>query len=261
MRVLALHRDVIVFVSQVWQTTSTAVRADEEGVLIDSPVLPGELAAMPGVVEQAGFAVSGLLATHGDWDHMLGRLAFPEASFGCAETTAERLGRRPGEPQRELRRFDEEHYLNRKRPLQLGEVQRLPVPGRLALGRSGELELHPATGHSPDGMAVLVPWANVLIAGDYVSPVEIPMLHDEESSLVDYQDTLRRLRGLIERVETVIPGHGEPLSAAQARALIAQDEAYLEALAGGGGAPELPPGRRTPEQRRIHAENIARLND
>ena len=41
------------------------------------------------------------LATHADWDHLLGRYAFPEASIGCGETTAARLaacccpGRRP----------------------------------------------------------------------------------------------------------------------------------------------------------------------
>ena len=75
MRASALHSDVLVFVSDVWQTTCTAVRAGDEGFLIDSPVYPEELRALPEVLEQAGFPVSGLLATHGDWDHLLGRLA------------------------------------------------------------------------------------------------------------------------------------------------------------------------------------------
>ena len=65
MRALALHRDVIVVVSGVWQTTCTAVRSEDEGFLIDSPVLPDELDALPSLLEQAGFPVSGLLATHG----------------------------------------------------------------------------------------------------------------------------------------------------------------------------------------------------
>ena len=42
--------------------------------MIDSPVYPDELEALGGVLEQAGFPVSGLLATHADWDHLLGRL-------------------------------------------------------------------------------------------------------------------------------------------------------------------------------------------
>ena len=45
--------------------------------MIDSPVYPDELEALPGVLEQAGFPVSGLLATHGDWDHLLGRDGVP----------------------------------------------------------------------------------------------------------------------------------------------------------------------------------------
>src|ERR1700744_5111269 len=99
MRVVALHADVIVFVSDMWQTTCTAVRG-EEGFVIDSVLYPEELRALPDVLAQAGFPVSGLLTTHGDWDHLLGRTAFPEAALGCAESTLARLNADPGEAQR-----------------------------------------------------------------------------------------------------------------------------------------------------------------
>ena len=89
-RALAVHEDVIVVVSGVWQTTCTAVRSGDEGFVIDSPILPDELDALPALFEQAGFPVSGLLATHGDWDHLLGKLAFPEARSGSARATAKR---------------------------------------------------------------------------------------------------------------------------------------------------------------------------
>ena len=144
--------------------------------MIDSPVLPDELDALPALLEQARFpAPSGLLATHGDWDHLLGRLAFPGLALGCAESTAARLRRIPGQAQRELRAFDEEHYVERPRPLALGSVQALPVPGRCGIG-DHELELHPAAGHTADGMAIAIPWAGVLVVGDYLSTVELPML-------------------------------------------------------------------------------------
>ena len=129
MRAVALHADVIVFVSDVWQTTSTALRAGDEGFVIDSPVYPEELKAVPEVLEQAGFPVSGLLATHGDWDHLLGRLAFPDASLGCAESTAARLAAEPGQAQRSLRSFDAEHYVEGRGPLALGGVQRAAGAG------------------------------------------------------------------------------------------------------------------------------------
>ena len=103
--------------------------------MIDSPVLPDELETLPALVEQAGFpAPSGLLATHGDWDHLLGRLAFPGLALGCAESTAARMPASPGEAQRELRAFDKEHLIERPRPLALGAIQALPVPGRCGIG-------------------------------------------------------------------------------------------------------------------------------
>src|SRR5262249_7103859 len=145
-------------------------------LLVDSLVLPAELDALPSLIERAAFpALEGMLATHGDWDHLLGRLAFPDLALGCAQTTAARMGDSPGAAQRELRAFDEEHFIERDRPLTLGSIQALPVPGSCGIGQR-ELELHPAGGHTADGMALLIPWAGVLLAGDYLSPVELPVL-------------------------------------------------------------------------------------
>src|SRR3954470_6235881 len=134
MRAVGVHEDVLVVTSQVWRTTCTALRAGGEGFLVDSPVLPAELEALPALLEQAGFPVSGLLATHADWDHVLGRLAFSDAALGGAETTAARMRGERGEAARELRAFDEAWYVKRPRPLSLGDVQALPVPGHLELG-------------------------------------------------------------------------------------------------------------------------------
>ncbi len=255
MRVVAVDRDVIVFISRVWQTTCTAVRAGDEGFVIDSPVFPDELEAVPGVLSEAGFPVSGLLATHGDWDHLLGRLAFPQASLGCASSTAARLTAEPGEAQRALRAFDEEHYVLRPAPLGLAGIQALPVPGRVEIG-DRVVELHPASGHTADGVAHWMPWLGVLVCGDYLSPVEIPMI-SPGGSVDEYLATLERLRPLAEAAETVIPGHGGPLRSGDAVRLLAEDVAYLEALRAGSEAP-LPEGRRTAAQRRIHAENLSR---
>jgi glyoxylase-like metal-dependent hydrolase (beta-lactamase superfamily II) len=251
-RVLALHPDVIVFISRVWQTTCTAVRSGAEGFVIDSPVYPDELEALPGVLERAGFDASGLLVTHADWDHLLGRLAFPSAALGAGEASAARLASEPGDAQRRLRRFDEDHYVSDRAPLALAGVQTLPVPGRLDLGEQ-ELELHPAPGHTSDGTAIFIPSAEVLVAGDYLSPVEIPMI-SESGDAVAYQGTLQHLRTLVERAETVVPGHGAPIPREQALTILAEDLDYLQALPDA----ELPPGRRTATQRRIHEENATR---
>jgi hydroxyacylglutathione hydrolase len=255
MQVVSLHPDVLVARSAMWQTTCTVVRGGDECFVVDSPVFPDELDALPALLAQAGWALSGLLCTHADWDHLLGRLAFPDAALGCAETTAARLRAEPGAAQRELRAFDERHYVERAAPLSLGHVQALPVPGKLEIGER-ELELLPTGGHTADGMAVWIPWARVLVCGDHLSPAEIPML-SPGGSRDAYLATLERLRPYVEQADRVVPGHGPPLDPARALAILREDAAYLEALP--SEEVPLPLARRSAEQRRIHVENVTRL--
>lgn len=256
MRAVGLHPDVVVVTSRVWQTTCTLVRSGEEAFCIDSPLLPDELELLPAVAQQARFTIVGMLATHADFDHVLGRYSFPEASLGCAASTADALQRRPGEAQRELRRFDDDFYVQRPSPLGLSAPQALPVPGRCGLGES-ELELYAAEGHTGDGMAVWIPWASVLVCGDYLSPVEIPVI-GAGGSTGAYLETLARLEPLVAASDWVVPGHGEPLDAQRATAILREDRAYVEALRDRGSDAPLPLARRTATQRRIHAENAAR---
>jgi len=246
MRVVGLHRDVLVVTSRVWQTTCTIVRSGEECFVVDSPVFPDELEALPAVLEHAGFPFTGLLATHADWDHLLGRLAFPAASLGVGETTAARLAAEPGAAARELRAFDDEYYLDRPAPLSLGQVQALPVPGHCEIGDE-ELELHPADGHTADGMAAWIGWARVLVCGDYLSPVEIPML-SPGGSRDAYLATLERLRPLVAQAQWVVPGHGAPTEGPRASEILDEDVRYLTDW-------ELPASRRTAAQKAIDESN------
>lgn len=286
MRALAVHPDVLVVVSRVWQTTAAIVRAPatappatggdplspaataapREAFLVDSPVYPDELELTAQVAGQAGFAVAGLLATHGDWDHLLGRFAFPDAALGVAETTAARLSGHSGQAVRSLRAFDEEHYVLRGQNgtppgLKLGELQALPVPGKIGLagpddgtgpGVGGpdlhDLELHPAPGHVGDGMAIWVSWARTLICGDYLSPVEIPTWHEHDGSRSQYRATLDVLKPLVDQADWVIPGHGGPIDGDRALAIWREDVAYVDRYA-------LPIARSGPRQKALHAAN------
>lgn len=228
-------------------------------MLVDSPYFPDELDALPGLLAQAGFEVDALLATHADFDHLLARLAFPGLALGLGESTVERLQREPGAAQRELRRQDERLYVERPFPLGLGQVQPLPVPGRLDLGEE-ELELHPAEGHTSDGTAVFAPFCGVLACGDYLSAVELPIIAPG-GSLEDYRATLARLAGLVERAEAVVPGHGSLLGRDGALRLLDEDVDYLDALERGEERPPLPPGRDSGQQRELHAANLRTLSN
>lgn len=244
MRVVSLHADVLLATSAIWQTNCVIVcgrtapdpdnpvevriagepHAGAETFVIDSPVLPEELEALPALLVQAGFpAPSGLLATHADWDHLLGRLTFPEAALGCAASTVRRLSAEPGAPQRELRVFDRQFYIERHQPLRLGSIQALEVPGACEIG-SHELQLYPADGHTEDGMAIWLDWAKVLVAGDYLSTVEPPQV---EGSAPAYLATLERLRPLVEAADYVVPGHGPVAERKRALELLEDNRAFV----------------------------------
>jgi glyoxylase-like metal-dependent hydrolase (beta-lactamase superfamily II) len=261
LRAVSVSPDALVVTSAFWQVNAVALRAGGEAVLIDSPYLPDELDALPGLLAGAGFEPDGLLATHADFDHLLGRLSYPGLTLGMAELSVERLQREPGAAQRELRDYDDEYYVERSSPLALGAVQGLPVPGRLDLGSGDgaiELELHPAEGHTADGMALLAQPMGVLVIGDYVSAVEIPWI-SEGGSLDDYRATLARLGALVERAEVVVPGHGPYHARDEALRLLDEDVEYLDALERGDERITLPEGRSTKAQREIHAENLGRV--
>lgn len=251
MRALSLHPDVVVVTSSVWQTSATLVRGpgeQPESVCIDSPILPVELDALRGLAENGAFDVRGLLATHSDWDHVLGRLAFPDAAVGLDERSAARLTARIGEPQRRLRDFDGEWYIERPTPLALGELQPLPVPGRLDLGEQ-QVDVHDGAGHTGDGMILWIPWAQTLIVGDYLSPVELPSW-DETGSRETYRNALERLALLVPQARWVVTGHGGPIGMADALRILDEDRDYLDS-----GAPPSRGARSA--NRRQHEANLA----
>ena len=175
MRVVGLHRDVLVATSRVWQTTCTIVRSGDECFVIDSPVLPDELEILPARARARGLR----LQRPARDARRLGppaRRGSPSrrAALGVAETTAARLTAEPGAAARELRAFDDEHYVDRPRRCRSARCRRCRCPAT-ARSATTELELHPADGHTADGMAIWIGWARVLVCGDYLSPVEIPM--------------------------------------------------------------------------------------
>jgi len=86
--------------------------------------------------------------------------------------------------------------------------------------------------HAPGHAALLIEERGVLVAGDLLSDVLIPMLdlNDTADPIEDYLAALRLLEGVAGDVDVVVPGHGSVGGADQVRARIDQDRAYLHAL-------------------------------
>jgi glyoxylase-like metal-dependent hydrolase (beta-lactamase superfamily II) len=86
--------------------------------------------------------------------------------------------------------------------------------------------------HAPGHAALLIEERGVLVAGDMLSDVLIPMLdwNDTADPIEDYLAALRLLEGVAGGVEVLVPGHGSIGGADQVHARIDQDRAYVHAL-------------------------------
>lgn len=255
MRSTQLSSDLVVFNSEVWETTSIAMRSGEFTLLVDSPVLPSELSGIPELLAERGFPTGKLrlFTTHADWDHTLGPLVFPEAPLLCGASSAERLARDPSELETSMAAFDESMYIERAAPT-VNNLEPLGVPGSLTLGDLN-IELSQADGHTSDGTALLLRSSRVLIVGDYLSPVGLQWVQGAlGGSLGAVLDTLDRLEALLPHADIVIPGHGRPMKREVAELVLAEDRAYLKRLQTEGADASLPASRDNSEQRRAHRE-------
>jgi len=86
--------------------------------------------------------------------------------------------------------------------------------------------------HAPGHAALLIEERRVLVAGDMLSDVLIPMLdlNDTADPIEDYLAALQLLEGAARDVDVLVPGHGSVGRADQMRARIDQDRASVQAL-------------------------------
>jgi glyoxylase-like metal-dependent hydrolase (beta-lactamase superfamily II) len=90
--------------------------------------------------------------------------------------------------------------------------------------------------HARGHAALLIEERGVLVAGDMLSDVLIPMLDldDDADPIEDYLAALRLLEDAAGDADVLVPGHGSIGEADQARARIDQDRAYVHALRDAG---------------------------
>jgi glyoxylase-like metal-dependent hydrolase (beta-lactamase superfamily II) len=106
-----------------------------------------------------------------------------------------------------------------------GETVQIPWDGPQA-----QIIEHQA--HAPGHAALLIEERWVLVAGDMLSDVLIPLLdlNDTADPIENYLAALRLLEGVAGDVDVVIPGHGSIAEADQVQARRDQDRAYVHAL-------------------------------
>ena len=232
-------------------TTTTTIVAGADGgcLLIDPAVSVADLAALAKWLDERGLRPVVGWSSHPHWDHLLWsaalgdapRYATPHAVAAAARGQAGLLSDVEAEaPGHDLARFA------RVQPL-LGHEIDWPGPRALVYAHDA---------HAPGHGAVFLPDQGVLVAGDMLSDIEIPLPDlDAADPFGGYRAGLGLLAS-VPGVTTVVPGHGHAGDAAEFRRRVAADLAYLDAVEAGS---DIADPRLTDEWLRAeHARHRAR---
>jgi glyoxylase-like metal-dependent hydrolase (beta-lactamase superfamily II) len=225
---------VLIHESEFCQSNAVVVHGRAGVLLIDPGVHGSEMACLANDLGELGQTVVAGFSTHPHWDHLLwhDRLgAAPRYGTGrCAATARDRLSDARGKARiAELIPPD----IAEQVPLDLlGLITGLPAEMAQIPWDGPQVRIIEHQAHAPGHAALLIEERGVLVAGDMLSDVLIPMLdlNDTADPIEDYLAALRLLEGVAGDVDVLIPGHGSIGGADQVRARIDQDRAYVHAL-------------------------------
>ncbi len=215
-----------IFISSLYQTTSTLWVSGKNILLVDPNWLPSEIDYIRQYLEPFDHShKQWMLFTHADYDHILGYGAFQPAEVITSQTFASEIDK--VKAIQAINDWDSEHYITRSYPIVYPNSSIvIHTDQELKLDCEFELQLALTPGHTIDGLAAYIPSQKTLIAGDYLSPLEFPFIEDNIES---YKRTLLKFEtiSLQENVEWVIPGHGNPYPGDELGRIIDRDMTYL----------------------------------
>jgi glyoxylase-like metal-dependent hydrolase (beta-lactamase superfamily II) len=229
---------VLVHQSELLENNAVAVQGRGGVLLIDAGITGDEMACLANDLRELGQPVVAGFSTHPDWDHVLWHPALGDAPrYGTARCAAYMRDLRSTADWKTRVAEGLPPEIAEETPLDLfGLITGLPadtahIPWD---GPSVRIIEHPA--HAPGHAALLIEERGVLVAGDMLSDVLIPMLDNLNSTndpIAEYLAGLRLLEDVADDVDVLIPGHGSVGGADQLRARIDQDRAYVHALRDG----------------------------
>lgn len=230
---------VLVHQSELLANNTTVVQGRGGVLLIDAGITGEEMVCLANDLSGLGQPVVAGFSTHPDWDHVLWHTALGEATrYGTARCAALMRDVRSSADWKAAVTEGLPPEIAEDIPLDpFGLITGLPADtGQIPWdGPTVRIIEHPA--HSPGHAALLVEEHRVLVAGDMLSDVFIPMLDDFDSSndpIAEYLIGLQVLESVADDVDVVVPGHGSIAEADDVRARIEQDRAYVHALRDGG---------------------------
>jgi glyoxylase-like metal-dependent hydrolase (beta-lactamase superfamily II) len=225
---------VLIHESEFIQSNAVVVQGRAGVLLIDPGVHGGEMAVLANDLRELGQPVVAGFSTHPHWDHLLwhaGLGAPPRyGTARCAATIRDQLSNAGW--QARIAKWIPPDIVEQISWDVFGLIAGLPPETARIPWDGPHVRIIEHQAHAPGHAALLIEERGVLVAGDMLSDVLIPMLNldDTADPIEDYLAALRLLEGAADDVDVLVPGHGSIAGADQARARIDQDRAYVQAV-------------------------------
>lgn len=228
---------VLVHESEFLKSNAVVVQGQAGVLLIDPGIHGHEMVALANELRVLGQPVVAGFSTHPHWDHLLWHARLGAAPrYGTARCAAAIRAL--------LSDASWKARIATLIPPDIAEQIPLDLLGLIS-GLSAKTAQVPWDGpqvriiehqaHAPGHAALLIEKRGVLIAGDMLSDILIPMLDlDAADPIEDYLAALRLLEGVAGDVGVLIPGHGSICGAEEVHTRIEQDRAYVHALRDAG---------------------------
>jgi len=225
---------VLIHQSEFCQSNAVVVQGPAGVLLIDPGVLGHEMACLANDLSDSGQTVVAGFSTHPHWDHLLWHAGLGAAPrYGtarCADVIRVLLSDAGWEA-----RIAEwiPPDIAEQVPLDLlGLITGLPAEMARIPWDGPQVRIVEHQAHAPGHAALLIEERGVLVAGDMLSDVLIPMLdlNDTADPIEDYLVALRLLEGVAGDVDVLVPGHGSIGVDNQVHGRIDQDRTYVHAL-------------------------------
>ena len=225
---------VLIHESEFLQSNAVVVQGLAGVLLIDPGVTGAEFACLANDLHELGQPVAAGFSTHPHWDHLLWHAQLGAAPrYGtarCAATVQDLMSDADWKAH-EAEELPPE--IAEDVPLDLlGQIAGLPAETARIPWDGPQVRIIEHQAHAPGHAALLIEERGVLVAGDMLSDVLIPMLdlNDTADPIEDYLAGLRLLEGAAGDVDVLVPGHGSICGADHVRARVEQDRAYVHAL-------------------------------
>jgi glyoxylase-like metal-dependent hydrolase (beta-lactamase superfamily II) len=225
---------VLIHESAFCQSNAVVVRGTAGVLLVDPGVQGHEMACLADDLRELGQPVVAGFSTHPHWDHLLWHARLGAAPrYSTARGAATVRARLPdaGAKARVAALIPPD--IAGQVPLDLlGLVTGLPAETAQVPWDGPRVRIIEHQAHAPGHAALSIEERGVLVAGDMLSDVLIPMLdlNDTADPIEDYLAALRLLEDAADDVDVLVPGHGSVGGSDQVHARIDQDRAYVLAL-------------------------------